>query len=235
MKGALIFLLCAAWAPHTGHHMPHHTIDRAQYRTTDQPLRDSLPARQLQAITVTAQAMLRDQGMQKTVLDSVALRSDVTGSLAQVLGQNSTLFIKSYGRATLSTASVRGTSPSHTQVTWNNIPINSPMLGMVDFSTIPAFFIDRVHVYHGPGATSVSSGSLGGAVTLATDQSLKDGFSMQYNQGAGSFLTFDSFLRFSYAAPGWSTSTRVYGASSKNEYSYTNYRKRIFHTMKKAT
>ncbi len=214
MKGVLIFLLCAALAPHP--------------QTTDQPSRDTLPARQLQAITVSAQALLRDQGMQKTVLDSVALRSDVTGSLAQVLGQNSTLFIKSYGRATLSTASVRGTSPSHTQVTWNGIPINSPMLGMVDFSTIPAFFIDRVQVYHGPGATSVSSGSLGGAVTLATAQPLENGFSLQYNQGVGSFLTFDSFLRLAYTAPRWSTSTRVYGASSKNEYSYTNYRKKDF-------
>ncbi len=44
-------------------------------------------------------------GVQKTSVDSAGLRNDITGSLAQVLSQNSTVFIKSYGRATLSTTS----------------------------------------------------------------------------------------------------------------------------------
>jgi hypothetical protein len=221
MKGVLIFLLCAALAPHP--------------QTTDQPSRDTLPARQLQAITVSAQALLRDQGMQKTVLDSVALRSDVTGSLAQVLGQNSTLFIKSYGRATLSTASVRGTSPSHTQVTWNGIPINSPMLGMVDFSTIPAFFIDRVQVYHGPGATSVSSGSLGGAVTLATAQPLENGFSLQYNQGSAVFLRSIPFCVLPTPPPAGALLRACTEPRQKTSTPIPITEKRIFHTMKKAT
>ena len=41
-----------------------------------------------------------------------------------------------YKRQTLSTVAFRGTSPSHTQVTWNGMRINNPMLGMTDFSTI---------------------------------------------------------------------------------------------------
>ena len=73
-------------------------------------------------------------GVQKTSMDSAVLRNDISGSMAQVLSRNSNVFIKSYGRATLSTASFRGTSPSHTQVTWNGMKLNSPMLGMVDFS-----------------------------------------------------------------------------------------------------
>ncbi|HHV39824.1 MAG: TonB-dependent receptor plug domain-containing protein [Bacteroidales bacterium] len=244
-------------------------VTKVQFAAPDAG-QDTVQVRELQTVTVTAQALLRDQGMQKTVLDSAVLRRDVTGSLAQVLGQSSTLFIKSYGRATLSTASFRGTSPSHTQVTWNSIPMNSPMLGMVDFSTIPAFFIDKAQVYHGPGATSIGSGSLGGAIALGTGGDLPVGTSpasfartgqtgehaeqtgeeagqtsehagqtgedtgrrvrpsLQYVQGVGSFLTFDEYLRVRFQTAKWSTSTRLYAANSKNEYTYTNYRKKTF-------
>ncbi len=74
---------------------------------------DSVQTRQLDSIRITARYRLRDMGMQKTSLDSMELHSDITGSLAHVLTRSSSLFIKHYGRATLSTASFRGTSPSH--------------------------------------------------------------------------------------------------------------------------
>ncbi|MFA6651701.1 MAG: TonB-dependent receptor [Bacteroidales bacterium] len=189
---------------------------------------DTLQVRQLDSIRIVAQIRLRDMGVQKTSLDSAELRNDITGSLAQVLSQNSTVFIKSYGRATLSTASFRGTSPSHTQVTWNGMKLNSPMLGMVDFSGIPSFFIDEAHLYHGPGSVIVASGGLGGAIALSTQTIPAEGFHVQFVQGAGSFRTFDDFLRVSYGKKRWKASTRVYFASSANDYPYTNYRKKTF-------
>ena len=95
-----------------------------------------------ETVTVRAQRSLRDIGAQKTPLDTTVLRENITNSLADVLSQNSSIFIKSYGRGTLATASFRGTAPSHTQVTWNGMKMNSPMLGMVDFSLIPSYLID---------------------------------------------------------------------------------------------
>lgn len=189
---------------------------------------DSVETRQLDSIRITAQSKLRDMGMQKTSLDSMELRSDVTGSLAQVLTRSSSLFIKHYGRATLSTASFRGTSPSHTQVTWNGMKINSPMLGMVDFSTIPSYFIDKADLYHGPSSVILSSGGLGGAIALSTSTPVKEGFSLHYIQGAGSFLTFDEFLHISIRKQKWSSSVRLYYVWSRNDYKYTNYRKKQF-------
>ncbi|HOO43114.1 MAG TPA: TonB-dependent receptor, partial [Bacteroidales bacterium] len=186
---------------------------------------DTLEVRQLDSIRIVAQRRLRDMGVQKTSLDSAGLRNDITGSLAQVLSQNSTVFIKSYGRATLSTASFRGTSPSHTQVTWNGMKLNSPMLGMVDFSGIPSFFVDKANLYHGPGSVIIASGGLGGAIALSTQTLPAEGFHVHFVQGAGSFRTFDDFLRISYGQKRWKTSTRVYFASSSNDYPYTNYRK----------
>lgn len=189
---------------------------------------DSIEVRHLDTLRITAQRKLRDMGMQKTTIDSLGLRNDITGSLAQVLSHKSTIFIKSYGRSTLSTASFRGTSPSHTQVTWNGMKINSPLLGMVDFSTIPAFFIDKADLYHGPSSVTVSSGGLGGAIALSTETTGQDGLSVNYIQGIGSFRTFDEFLRLSYSKSKWSSSTRFYIASSRNDYKYVNYRKKNF-------
>ena len=94
------------------------------------------------------------------------LHENIALSMADVLTFNTSIFIKQYGRATLSTVAFRGTSPSHTQVTWNGMRINSPMLGMTDFSMIPSYFIDDATLLHGTSSVNVTGGGLGGAVML---------------------------------------------------------------------
>ena len=125
------------------------------------PLRASAPetdrARSLREFVVWGHRPMRAIGVQKTRLDSVALKENIALSMADVLTFNSSVFVKSYGRATLSTVSFRGTSPSHTQVTWNGMQINSPMMGMTDFSTIPSFFIDKAELMHGSSAVTATA------------------------------------------------------------------------------
>ncbi len=87
------------------------------------------------------------------------------------------------------------------------------MLGMVDFSTIPSYFIDRADLYHGPSSVTLSSGGLGGAIALSTSTPAQEGLSLQYIQGAGSFRTFDEFLNISIRKQQWSSSIRLYFAS----------------------
>lgn len=180
------------------------------------------------SVSVYGQRSLKDIGVQQTRLDSVMLRENITNSLADVLSQNTGIFIKSYGRATLATASFRGTAPSHTQVTWNGMKLNSPMLGMVDFSLIPSYFIDDANLYHGASSTGVTGGGLGGAIALGTRPSGEDGPDMRYIQGIGSYKTFDEFLKFTYGGRKWKSSTRVYYASSDNDFKYTNPYKKDF-------
>ncbi|MBQ2395173.1 MAG: Plug domain-containing protein, partial [Alistipes sp.] len=71
---------------------------------------------------------MKEIGTQQTKLDTTALKENIALSMADVLTFNTSIFVKSYGRATLSTVAFRGTSPSHTQVQWNGMKINSPML-----------------------------------------------------------------------------------------------------------
>ena len=176
----------------------------------------------IKEVTVYGQRPMKDIGVQRTRIDSAVLKENVSLSMADVLAFNSSIFVKSYGRATLSTVSFRGTSPSHTQVTWNGMKINSPMLGMTDFSMIPSYFIDDASLLHGTSSVNETGGGLGGAVRLSTKPAQADGFGLQYVQGVGSFKTFDEFLRLTYGDDHWQLSTRAVYSSSPNDYKYRN-------------
>lgn len=170
---------------------------------------------------------MKEIGVQKTQFDSAALKENISLSMADILTFNSSIFVKSYGRATLSTVAFRGTSPSHTQVTWNGMRINNPMLGMTDFSTIPAYFVDKASLLHGTSSVNETGGGLGGLVKLSTSSQVPEGVSFQYVQGAGSFCTFDEFARFSYGSEHWQVSTRAVYSSSPNDFPYVNHDKKI--------
>ena len=177
-------------------------------------------------VKVYGQRPMKEIGTQQTKFDTVALKENIALSIADVLTFNSSIFVKSYGRATLSTVAFRGTSPSHTQVSWNGMKINNPMLGMTDFSMIPSYFIDDASLLHGTSSVNETGGGLGGAVKLSTKPAEADGFRLQYIQGIGSFKTFDEFLRLTYGNNHWQISTRAVYSSSPNDYEYRNHDKK---------
>ena len=177
-------------------------------------------------VMVLGKRPMKEIGVQKTQMDSIILKENIALSMADVLTFNSSIFVKNYGRATLSTVAFRGTSPSHTQVTWNGMRINNPMLGMTDFSMIPSYFIDDASLLHGTSSVNETGGGLGGAVKLSTQPANAEGFGLQYVQGVGSFKTFDEFLRLTYGDDHWQASTRFVYSSSPNEFSYRNHDKK---------
>lgn len=176
----------------------------------------------IDGVTVVGRRPIKETGIQQTKFDSAALKENIALSMADVLTFNSSIFVKSYGRATLSTVAFRGSSPSHTQVTWNGMRINNPMLGMTDFSMIPAYFIDDASLLHGTSSVGETGGGIGGLVKLATAPHVGEGCNVQYIQGIGSFKTFDEFARFTYGNGRWHISTRAVYSSSPNDYKYRN-------------
>lgn len=178
-------------------------------------------------VVVKAKRPMKEIGVTKTTFDSAMLKENIALSMADILTFNSSIFVKSYGRATLSTVAFRGTSPSHTQVTWNGMRINNPMLGMTDFSTIPSYFIDQASLLHGTSSVNETGGGLGGLVRLSTTPDTPEGFNAQYVQGIGSFSTFDEFARITYGSDKWHISTRAVNSWSPNDYKYVNHDKKI--------
>lgn len=173
-------------------------------------------------IEVVGRRPMRDIGAERTIIDTLSLKSNIALSMADILNYNSSLFVKNYGRATLSTVSFRGTSASHTQVLWNGMRLSSPILGMTDFSLIPTHIVDCATLLHGSSSLSATSGGLGGAVLLDTRPSAERGFGLEFVQGVGSYTTFDDYLRLSYGNERWQTSTRVVFSYSANDFHYIN-------------
>jgi iron complex outermembrane receptor protein len=180
----------------------------------------------LKEVTIYGKRSIKDVGATKTTFDSTMLKENIAQSMADVLGSHSSLYIKSYGRATLSTVSFRGTSPSHTQVTWNGMRLNNPMLGMTDFSMIPSYFIDDASLLHGTSSVNETGGGLGGSVKMSTKPANSKGFGLQYIQGIGSFNSFDEFLRLTYGDKHWQVSTRAVLSTSPNNFTYKNHDKK---------
>lgn len=180
----------------------------------------------IREVPVWGQRPMKSIGVQETKFDSVVLKENIALSIADVLTFNSSIFVKQYGRATLSTVSFRGTGPSHTQVTWNGMRINNPMLGMTDFSMIPSYFIDDASLLHGTSSVNEAGGGLGGLVKLSTAPAAADGFGLQYIQGIGMYRTFDEFLRLTWGDEHWQVSTRAVYQSSANDYKYRNHDKK---------
>lgn len=177
-------------------------------------------------VAVLGERPMKEIGTQQTTFNESVLKESISLSMADILTFNSSIFVKNHGRATLSTVSFRGTSPSHTQVTWNGMRMNSPMLGMTDFSMIPAYFIDEASLLHGTSSVNDTGGGLGGSVRLSTKPLQREGFGLQYVQGVGSFKTFDEYLRLSYGTRKWQLSTRAAYSSSPNDFKYRNRDKR---------
>ncbi len=194
-------------------------ITTIQASTPDQADQDTV---MLDEFVIMARRPMQEIGVQKTTFDSIALKENIALSIADVLTFNSSVFVKNAGRATLSTVAFRGTSASHTNVSWNGMRINSPMLGMTDLSTIPSFFIDKASLLHGTSSVNESGGGLGGAVSLATAPEFNKGLGVNYVQGIGSYKTFDEFLKLSYSNRKWAFTTRAVYSSSANDYTYIN-------------
>jgi len=161
-------------------------------------------------------------GMTKTDVDSTVLQNKLSHSLSDLLSENTSVFIKNHGRGALATASFRGSSPSHTQVSWNGININSPMAGMVDFSLIPVYIIDELNLKHGSASLADGSGGIGGSINISNRADWTENYKIAYMQGIGSYSTFDEFLQLGIGNRKIQGKTRLYHNYSRNNYTYTN-------------
>lgn len=99
--------------------------------------------------------------------------------------QHSAQFFKEYGTSGSATISKRGADATQTQVLWNGLPINHPMLGMMDFNSISAFGMDELVLIEGGNSAMYGSGSVGGTVMMNNrihyKSPLKVAGNVQYN------------------------------------------------------
>lgn len=116
------------------------------------------------------------------VIDSTWLSVIPGQSFGELLGQFSSIFIKSNAPGAVSTASFRGFGGEQTRVLWEGMQINHSMLGLVDFSLLRSASFSSVEVSPGSSSSMYGSG-ISGSVALTSDLK-KD--SWQVSQSVGS-------------------------------------------------
>lgn len=98
-------------------------------------------------------------GARVSRIDPEIIQANKTRSMAELLTDYTSVYIKSLGMGALSTASFRGAGASQTRVNWNGINITPPMSGTFDFSQIPVFFTDNISLYYGSSHVKKRYGS----------------------------------------------------------------------------
>lgn len=161
-------------------------------------------------------------GFKKSEIDSVSQEIYKHLTFSELLSECSPLFIKSYGFGGSATASFRGTGASHTQVTWNGININSPMLGQTDFSLITAGISDNIQLNFGGASLYYGSGGLGGSVNLENKPVWSEETEVRLSTGAGSFGHYNGSVRLNSGNNILQTVTRAYLTYAENNFPYRN-------------
>lgn len=168
---------------------------------------------------------LTQAGLKSITIDTLVLKEKKGMSLAELLQENSPIFIKTYGRGATATSSFRGTGASHTNVYWNGLKVNSPMTGQADFSIIPLYFVDDVTIHFGQSSMRHGSGGLGGAVNLQSFPDWGKPLGASVYQTVGSYQTYSTAASSTYGTDKFRAQTRIFRESSENNFSFRNIAK----------
>lgn len=173
-------------------------------------------------------------GNKSVSIDSTYLKQN-PGSLADVLSNQSSVYIKSYGVSSIASISIRGGSASQTQTTMNGMIMNSPTTGQVDYSTIPSFIFNNLRVQYGSQVSLMGSGAIGGSIHLSNDADFvnRKQLSISYQQAS-----FGSMLPIVTTRIGDSTQqiyVAAYYKQAQNNISYfhQNEKKKLDHAFQK--
>ncbi len=140
-------------------------------------------------------------------------------SIADLLAAQTGIYVKSYGMGSLATLSLRGSSASQVAITWNGLPIQSPMLGLTDIALLPAFATDALTLQYGSSGASWGSGAVGGTLALR-NLAPQRGFGGQYNGAVGSFGSRSHQAKAHWAGRKLALTLRWANARADNDFNY---------------
>jgi iron complex outermembrane receptor protein len=157
-----------------------------------------------------------------TVLDSSVISMYNGNSLADLIEENSSIYIKTYGPGSLASPSFRGTTAGHTGIAWNNINIESPMTGKLDLSVIPAGMADDISIFYGSNSMNTSRGSVGGLINLNTKPDWGEKGLFLINPAAGSFGRRSLLIKARAGTGDFQSVTKAFLSGAENDFQYLN-------------
>ncbi|MCU0460441.1 MAG: TonB-dependent receptor [Bacteroidales bacterium] len=173
----------------------------------------------IEEVVITRKQISSEQpGFKFYSIDTDLLKSYDHFSLNDVLRDATPLFMKEYGAGLTATSSFRGTSAGHTQVTWNGININDPMLGQTDFSLIPSGMIDNVIVSFGGASMDLGSGAIGGIINLGNEPSWRKETVILVAPGLGSYGRYNGLIKASTGNEKFQSVTKAFLNIAENNF-----------------
>ncbi len=176
----------------------------------------------ISAVTVTARAAARLTPYSVVTVDPDLVSRRKGDDLAALLQSSSLLYVKRYGNHGLASVSVRGLSGSHTLVTWNGMPVNTPGNGYSDFTVIPVAASTSVQITAGGSDLSDLSGYLGGKIELAGEPLYGTGPEATLSVSAGSYGDYGSAASVSLGGDNVSFRVGAWANRARNDYVFIN-------------
>ncbi|GAB4402768.1 MAG: TonB-dependent receptor [Bacteroidia bacterium] len=176
--------------------------------------------RTLGAVEISADRYQGGRGQDIVRVDSVAMALYQGGTLADLLGSQGLVLMKTYGPGRLATATMQGAGAVHTPVLWNGINLQSPLNGQVDFALLPVLAADRVEVQQGGAGATTGNGAMGGVIHLHTRPAADSGISLRLRSEGGSFGSLSQHLRADARRSAWTTSLRAFYRRADNDFRY---------------
>ncbi|MEO5572410.1 MAG: TonB-dependent receptor plug domain-containing protein, partial [Bacteroidia bacterium] len=158
-----------------------------------------------------------------TEIDSVTKMNYITSTLSELLSENSTAFIKTYGSGGIATIAFRGTEARHTSVLWNGFNINSPTLGLCDLALVPVNFSDKTTIIHGIASSLYGTSAIGGIIDLQNIPDFFSGVKLNYTGSIGSFSSTDHVVKVDAGIKNFLSATHFFYEQSKNDFPFINF------------
>ena len=173
-------------------------------------------------VIVNGNPFLAGSGNRMIFIDSAVLKDYSHDNISDVISENTPIYIKNYGSGGIATISLRGTGAGYTQLAWNGVNINSPMLGQTDLYLVPAGFFDGMNILYGSESLSLNSGGIGGIINIETKPAWKDETNLTANISAGSFGRYSAMVKVKTGNKVFQSSTKALFQSADNNFRYLN-------------
>ena len=178
--------------------------------------------RQLNVVEVsTSRLILFSNANKSETLDSALLDRYTSSNLADILLNESQIFIKSYGLGSLASSSFRGSGANHTSVLWNGFNLQSPMNGIIDLSLIPANFMNNVAIQYGGAGALWGTGAVGGSIHLSNFSENNKGLTVATTSSFGSFSDKQQ-VNAEFSKKRLISSLKVFNHDAKNDFPFIN-------------
>ena len=180
---------------------------------------------QLDTISVRAERYVSFSAGQKiSVLSEATLNEDKRSHIGNILSENTSIYIRSYGQSNITSMSFRGTSSSQSGIFWNGINIRMPSLGSTDLSMIPSSFFNNASIVYGGSSIRYGSGTIGGAVFLNNTADFSSSTNADLNFYAGSFGSLGTHASAAISGNKFYIKLAFLGQEARNDFKYTNPR-----------